>query len=130
MSNDTYIGKDVDWKVDKDYLQAIIDKINFPEEMKDNNTIYFDRLLVALLVQNNLLLDKMCNMLLVATGLKEEDVNEAMTVSEETIKNSVGKSTYCNTCQKVVATDRMGYCPFCKNDLSKQIFMELSREHE
>ena len=33
MSSDTYTGKDDDWKVDKDYLQAVMDKVNFPKEL-------------------------------------------------------------------------------------------------
>ena len=128
MSDNTYEGKTVDWKADPDYLKEVLKKVVFPTDchMAPQTT----KLLIALMVQNNLLLDKLNNLLLIATGLKEEDVKDAMEVSEETIKNSVGKSTYCNNCQKIVSCDRMGYCPFCKTDLTRQVFMELHREHE
>jgi uncharacterized paraquat-inducible protein A len=127
-SSDTYEGKTVDWKADPEYLNAVMSKVKFPTDC--HMAPYTTKLLIALMVQNNLLLDKLCNLLIIATGLKEEDVNEAMQVGEDTIKNAVGKSTYCNTCQAIRVADRMGYCPKCRNDLSKQIFMELHKEHD
>jgi hypothetical protein len=125
--------------VEKDYLEKCIEAIKeqIPIEMSidectnrfsiEQGRINFthittgEKYIISLLTQNNLLLDKLCTIMLVATGLDKSDIGE---ITKDDVEDMVGKSTMCGQCGKVVIPNDMGYCPNCKNDLKRQIAQE------
>lgn len=82
---------------------------------------------LALLIQNNLLLDKLCTLMFVATGLDEHDIPDD--IGNTDLPNDIDNvhGVICGQCGKGVAPNRMGYCPKCGHDLRQQVAMEATR---
>lgn len=91
---------------------------------------YSNDAIVALLVQQNMLLQRLGDLMWVATGLVDSDVPPSeMSPLEngQDTKKLKNYSIVCGNCGKGVVPDEMGYCPRCKNDLSKQILASQSK---
>jgi hypothetical protein len=113
--------EEIEFKLDKKYFEKILNKIDwqgYEDLYKD------DKLLIALLAQNNLLLDKLCHIMMIATGLKPHDIPTGEEIDNESLKLMMGKSTMCGKCGRMTVPDQMGYCPHCKHDLRNQIAAE------
>lgn len=109
-------------KVDKDYLIKVSEScsdLTFPKKLHSN----YDNtdMIIDLLVQNNLLLDKLCSIMLVAAGLDTSDVPN---ITNEDAKELVGKSVMCPECRNIVLPNALGYCPKCRSDLRAQFNKE------
>lgn len=104
-------------KLRDDYLSKVMEAINIKDAKEFTDT----ELLIGLLSQANLLLDKMCNLMFIATGLNVDDIPEDLAFTQDSLKSKIGLQVICGQCGKGVVPDRMGYCPLCKNDLSKQV---------
>lgn len=127
-----------DEPIDKDYLEncvkaisnqlpmdisidECINRFGKQEQFNESHITIGEKYIISLLTQNNLLLDKLCTVLLVAVGLRPEDVGD---VTKEDAEEMVGKTTMCGSCGGFVIPNDLGYCPRCKNDLRKQISQE------
>jgi hypothetical protein len=112
-------------KLPPEYLQKVMEvwkDCNWPtvegEEYSSEDVV------VALLMQNNMLLDKMCNLLLLATGMTDHDIPDDTPITMQDIEEAVGKNTVCGQCGRGVVPNKMGYCPKCGMDLRQQLARE------
>ena len=117
--------------IDKEYLQKVKNAVDFTyicTHTEEDRA----RMVIALLVQQNLLLTRVFDMLRIAVGLTEEESPQSSgdldnpTGEKDAVQTqeAMKKSTVCGRCGKGVVPDSMGYCPRCRNDLRTQIQME------
>ena len=133
------------YKLDKEYLQKILDSIDIPDSTVDPLT-HGDKLIISVLVQQNLLLARLTDLLMIATGLTpytdnklsddifgvghdipgtDHDIPDASDDKDEVIDKALSKSVVCGHCGFGVVPNKLGYCPKCMNDLKLQIAQEL-----
>jgi hypothetical protein len=119
--------------IDPDYLEKVRDAVEFPMGIGHTEGDRW-RVLVALLVQQNLLLTRVFDMLRIAVGLTEENLPQSTENLDNPTDEKAGdavqptsniRGTVCGRCQKGVVPDSMGYCPACRNDLRTQVQMEF-----
>ena len=118
-------GKTVETTLPDDYIKRVLDNCPIPESQLEDKTT-FRHILISNLVQQNLMLDKMCNLLIIATGMSDHDIPEDTGVSMDTLKGAMGKSVVCPSCSTIVVPDAMGYCPKknCRADLRNLLIKE------
>lgn len=118
MATVEHEGKDQTTNIPEDYIEKVVNACPISDELISYDTAY-RRMMVGLITQQNLLLDKMCNLLMISTGLMDHDISIDNPDSDDTIEKAVGNSMVCNNCSQVVVPDALGYCPKCKTDLRR-----------
>jgi hypothetical protein len=122
-----------------EYIKEIMDSIEWPKELEAIPIGM--KCLIAMQVQMNLQQARMFDLLRIATGMVEDNdpddsvansdrvqTESANTDVDKMISEGLAKGTVCGTCGKGVVPNQMGYCPLCKNDLKKQLAMELQNK--
>lgn len=111
-------GEDQGKPLPPEYLHKVIEACPISDEALDQEG-FFERAVIGLLAQQNLLLDKMCNLLMISTGLMDHDTSIDITDIQGSMKETVGRSLQCPNCSITVVPDQLGYCPKCQYDLRK-----------
>lgn len=128
MDTQEFQGEDVEYTLPPEYLEKVFSKIKISDRLLGEK-FFWQKMTLALMVQNNLLMEKMCNLMAIASGLTPADIPDDIGLDNESVKSAVGKSVKCPKCGKQVVPNGLGYCPNkeCKADLRKLI-MELNQD--
>jgi len=99
------------------YVKDAVEKV-YGSELKNPTN---EEKNIALLVQLNINIQRLSDLLFIATGLDEDDVPESAADTfggnHETLSLK-SESVMCPFCQQPTIPDSMGYCKKCKRDLA------------